>query len=174
MMDAIRHFGSGARIDEIEACYRARSVDFARFASAVTGDQDLGYDVVQEAFATAIRKRRSFQRTGLIDAWICRIVLNKARNARRTRARHRSEMVVDPALAPTALSNGGDESHPPDELLEALPDRQRIALFLRYYADMDYQAIAETMGVKTGTVAATLHAGHEALRRQIPREALNE
>jgi RNA polymerase sigma factor (sigma-70 family) len=48
-----------------------------------------------------------------------------------------------------------------------LPERQRLALFLRYYADFDYQAIAETLGVSTGTVGAMLNAAHTALRRSL-------
>jgi DNA-directed RNA polymerase specialized sigma24 family protein len=49
----------------------------------------------------------------------------------------------------------------------ALPERQRLALFLRYYADLDYEAIADALGVKAGTIAATLHAAHAALRREL-------
>ena len=75
-MDAIRYARAGAQVEEIEACYRARFGDFARLAGWIIGDQGRGYDVVQEAFATAIRKRRSFKGTGRLDAWICRIVVN--------------------------------------------------------------------------------------------------
>jgi len=37
-------------------------------------------------------------------------------------------------------------------------------LFLRYYADLDYRAIATALEIRTGTVSATLHAAHAALR----------
>jgi RNA polymerase sigma factor (sigma-70 family) len=48
-----------------------------------------------------------------------------------------------------------------------LPERQRLALFLRYYADLDYQSIAATLGVAPGTVGATLNAAHAALRNSL-------
>jgi RNA polymerase sigma factor (sigma-70 family) len=48
-----------------------------------------------------------------------------------------------------------------------LPERQRLVLFLRYYADLDYAAIADALEIKSGTVAATLHTAHAALRRQL-------
>jgi RNA polymerase sigma factor (sigma-70 family) len=51
--------------------------------------------------------------------------------------------------------------------VSALPERQRLALFLRHYADLDYEAIAFALGVRRGTVAATLHAAHESLRRTL-------
>ena len=48
-----------------------------------------------------------------------------------------------------------------------LPERQRLAVFLRYYADLDYAAIGEALGIRTGTVAATLNAAHVALRARL-------
>ena len=54
-------------------------------------------------------------------------------------------------------------------LVAALPERQRLVLFLRYYADLDYVRIAQILGVRTGTVSASLHAAHKTLRK-----ALNE
>jgi DNA-directed RNA polymerase specialized sigma24 family protein len=52
-----------------------------------------------------------------------------------------------------------------------LPERQRLAVFLRYYADLDYASIAAALGIKGGTVAAALNAAHETLRRSL-QEAL--
>ena len=52
-------------------------------------------------------------------------------------------------------------------LVAALPERQRLAIFLRYYADLDYRAIAEALGVEVGTVSATLAAAHAAVRKRL-------
>ena len=52
----------------------------------------------------------------------------------------------------------------------ALPERQRLALFLRYYADLDYAGIAEALGISRGTVSATLHAAHTTLQTQLSEE----
>ena len=52
-------------------------------------------------------------------------------------------------------------------LIASLPERQRLAVFLRYYADLDYEAIAVALGVQPGTVAATLHAAHSSLRGRL-------
>lgn len=51
--------------------------------------------------------------------------------------------------------------------IAALPERQRLAIFLRYYADLDYAAIAASLGIKAGTVAAALHAAHNTLRKTL-------
>lgn len=54
-------------------------------------------------------------------------------------------------------------------LLAELPERQREAIFLRYYADLIYAAIAELLGISADTVAATLNAAHSALRERLER-----
>jgi RNA polymerase sigma factor (sigma-70 family) len=151
----------GASLDELEALYRSRFEIFARIAASVTGDAERACDAVQEAFAVAVRKRGSFRREGPLEAWVWRIVLNAARSdMRRTTA----EVDYDDH----ALSNGRPEA---DAELRAalalLPERQRTAVFLRYYADLDYAAIGVALGIRTGTVAATLNAAHATLRTRL-------
>jgi len=59
---------------------------------------------------------------------------------------------------------------PDDEvraMINRLPERQRFALFLRYYADLDYAGVAEALEISAGTVAASLHAAHQSLRQAL-------
>jgi DNA-directed RNA polymerase specialized sigma24 family protein len=58
-----------------------------------------------------------------------------------------------------------EEPTPVAEAIARLPERQRHALFLRYYADLDYESIATALQVSSGTVGATLNAAHTSLRR---------
>ncbi len=51
----------------------------------------------------------------------------------------------------------------------ALPERQRLTVFLRYFAGLDYRAVAAALDVETGTVSATLAAAHAALRRSMQK-----
>jgi hypothetical protein len=46
----------------------------------------------------------------------------------------------------------------------ALPERQRLVLFLRYYADLDHRGIATALGIRPGTVGAALHEAHRSVR----------
>jgi RNA polymerase sigma-70 factor (ECF subfamily) len=65
------------------------------------------------------------------------------------------------------LSTNGSTTHEDARLaaaIAALPERQRLAIFLRYYADLDYAAIADALGISRGTVAATLHAARASLK----------
>jgi RNA polymerase sigma factor (sigma-70 family) len=51
--------------------------------------------------------------------------------------------------------------------LAGLPERQRLVVFLRYYADLDYRSIGAALGIRTGTVSATLNAAHRSLRQTL-------
>src|SRR5207244_9120580 len=117
-----------------------------------------------EAFARAIRGRRGFRGEGSLEAWVWRTLANVCASDRRSRA-------AADARPAEASENGFAEEWP--ELraaVAALPERQRLVLFLRHYADLSYDGIAEVLGVARGTVSATLHSAHAALR-DVLREA---
>jgi DNA-directed RNA polymerase specialized sigma24 family protein len=92
---------------------------------------------VQDAFASAVRNRKSFRGEGPLDAWLWRAVVNAARDQLRARRPPPSPVVEN--------GNAHDDS---GEV-------------------RDYAAIAVVLGVSEGTVAATIHASHRALRRRV-------
>jgi RNA polymerase sigma factor (sigma-70 family) len=151
----------GASPDELEALYRSRFEVFARVAASVTGDAERARDAVQEAFATALRKRRSFRGDGTLEAWVWRIVLNAARSDVR-----RSTPAVE-FEEPRAANGQPERDAELRVALARLPERQRTAVFLRHYADLDYAAIADALGIQRGTVAATLNSAHTTLRSRL-------
>jgi RNA polymerase sigma-70 factor, ECF subfamily len=146
-------------LEDIEALYRSRFDVFVRVAASVTGDSERARDAVQEAFAAAVSKRRSFRSEGPLEAWVWRIVLNAARSDKR-------RVISAPAYDEPIAANGhAEEDAELRAALALLPERQRLAVFLRYYADLDYAAIGEALGIRTGTVAATLNAAHDPAHR---------
>lgn len=153
---------SQRRLDELERLYRGRWAAFARVAISITGSVDVGRDAVQEGFARAIEQRDRFRGDCPLEAWVWRIVVNAAKTAGRRAAREKSE----PPVVPDHASRNGHRSPSEVELwVRRLPERQRLAVFLRYWADLDYRSIAEVLEVEVGTVSATLSAAHEGLRR---------
>src|SRR5438132_9202988 len=94
---------ASAGLDEIEHVYRTRLADFVRVARAITGDAETARDAVQEAFATAVRKRRSYRGDGSVAAWLWRAVVNKARDSVRTRS-----APVEPAAAANGHATEAD------------------------------------------------------------------
>jgi RNA polymerase sigma-70 factor, ECF subfamily len=155
--------GSQRRLAELEGLYRRRWAAFARVAISIAGSVELGTEAVQEGFARAIEQRAEFRGECPLEAWVWRIVVNTARTAGTRASREEAGTVVGAEEAP---SNG----HRPSEValwVRNLPERQREAVFLRYWADLDYRAIAEVLEVEVGTVSATLSAAHQKLRRSV-------
>jgi RNA polymerase sigma-70 factor, ECF subfamily len=152
--------GNGASLAELRDLYETKLADFRRVAAAIVGNRDVADDVVQEAFVRAVRARGSYARDGVLDAWVWRIVVNAARDAR---ARGRGFDVDEPHA--TAADETAERRAWVRAAVEQLPERQRLILFLRYYADLDYRSIAETLSISDGTVAATLTAARARLRQ---------
>lgn len=151
----------GLRRHEIADLYERRYIGFRNALATVTGSHESATDVVQEAFAEALRQRRRFRGEGAPEAWVWSIAIRIAlgERARRTREPPRSEFghlevdfpepVEDPVVA---------------DALRALPPRCRLIAFLHYYADFSYEQIAEICDVRPGTVGATLAQAREAVR----------
>src|ERR1700751_1402435 len=123
-----------ATAETIEATYRARAHEFLRVATAIAGSREGGRDAVQEALARAFARRSTFRGSGTVEAWLWKAVVNSARNVR-TRSPHVAEDAVTELAAGDALD---ERRAAVRDAVAALPERQREALFLRYYADLDY------------------------------------
>jgi RNA polymerase sigma-70 factor, ECF subfamily len=146
-----------ARLAALETLYRRRFPVFLRVAIAVLRDEDRARDAVQDGFASAIRDRTRFRGEGPLEAWVWRMVVNAALRMKRPER---------PVPGEHAL-NGSAPEVDVRSPIAALPERQRLVLFLRYYADLDYRAIAEVLAISPGTVGATLHAAHATLRQKL-------
>jgi RNA polymerase sigma-70 factor (ECF subfamily) len=152
-----------ATVETLSVLYDAGYHRFVRVAEAITGSAEDAHDAVQEGFANALRQLDRYEGRGSLQGWVWRCVINAARMSRR-RA-HRAATAADPG---ELIDLAADRSEQPDRLLPQLvrlPERQRLVLFLRYFADLSYEAIADALQISPGTVAATLNAAHRSLRR---------
>jgi RNA polymerase sigma-70 factor, ECF subfamily len=156
-----------ADIADLEALYRERYGVFLRVATAVAGEAARGADAVQDGFARAIASRGAFRGDGPLEAWVWRIVVNAAR-ATRLQARWEDSSADIAELPGAAWDTRADaDPHGVHARLAALPERARLVVFLRYFADLDYRSIATALEIEVGTVSATLHAAHATLRRSL-------
>jgi len=142
----------------IEHAYRDGYRRFLSLALGMLGDVDRARDAVQEAFAHALRSRGDLQNAESLNAWVWRIVVNVCRVEKR-----HPLTGLDERYEFEANGHPGDWSEV-RTVIAALPERQRLVLFLRHYADLDYETIAQVMGTERGTVAATLHVAHQKVR----------
>lgn len=138
--------------------YREQFGRFYRVAFAVLRDEGLAWDAVQEGFAGAIRGRAGFRGEAPLEAWLWRAVVNAALGMSKRR--------VELPLADAPDAAAAAVVRDPVDLSE-LSERQRLIVFLRYYADLEERTIGAALGIARGTVSATLHAALTALRRDL-------
>lgn len=151
----------GATIASIEAAYRDGYDRFLRAAAAILENRVQAPDAVQDAFAQAVRVRHSYRGDAPLEGWLWRIVLNAALAIRRSTL---ADLPLDEAAPIEAGADLTDADREIRKWVAALPERQRLAVFLRYFADLDYRSIAEALQIEIGTVSATLAAAHASLR----------
>jgi len=156
----------GARVRDLEEVYRLHYPQFLRVATAIGGSEDAGHEAVQDGFADVLRYRRSFRGEGPLEAWVWRAVVNAAHRA----GSKRLQLETFPEVELAGNGEPSDARHI-RPWLAALPERQRSAVFLRYYADLDYRTIASVLEIEVGTVSATLSTALTSLRRSLDKAA---
>ena len=146
----------GGLDSDLEDLYRRRHEAFQVMFASVTGGVESARDVVQEAFAQALRDQEGFRGEGSLEGWVWRIAFRVAIGSKGSR-----ELAVD-ELPEVAFV---DERNDPTLSLavRGLPPQRRMAIFLRYYADLPYAEIGDVLGIAEGTVAATLAQAHRQL-----------
>jgi RNA polymerase sigma-70 factor (ECF subfamily) len=142
-------------MEPLEQLYRDRYVGFRNALAPIAGSRDAARDAVQEAFAVALRERRTLRRRESLAPWVWRIAYRLAlRERTRTRDSELPEdvSILDPERDPALAA-----------AIRSLAPRRRVVVFLRYFADFTYAEIAEALELSEGTVAATLAQARAAL-----------
>jgi RNA polymerase sigma-70 factor, ECF subfamily len=146
--------GSASGVGSVEDVYRAHGDRLWRAVLAFSRDPELASDAVAEAFAQALA-RESAIRSPL--PWIWRAAFRIAAGS--LKGRHLPLQTVPEGSYALAESD--------DQLLDALarlPERQRAALVLRYYADLPIREIAAVLGTNAPLVRVELMRGRRRLR----------
>lgn len=144
---------SAIPIDDLFRLHRSR---LARLAFLLTGSAEIADELAQEAFA------RLWPRIAEIRdpaAYLTTTVANLARGHLRRVAVERRYAPVPPG---TALPSDVDEVW---TQLWVLSERQRSALVLRFYADLDVAGVADAMGCRLGTAKSLIHRGLAHLKK---------
>ena len=127
------------------------------------GDASEVEDAAQDAFAKAMTRWRSVARMDRPATWVYVVALRELR--RRNRRRDEPTGVIDDSGAelpdPAASVVTGAVV---ERAVRALPARQRLAVVLRFHADLTVPEIARAMGCSDGTVKSTLHTALARLR----------
>lgn len=139
--------------------YRAEHQNMVRLAFLLTGGDAAAEELVHDAFLSVHRRWATIDNPG---GYLRMSVVNACRS-------HQRRVAVRERLLPRPPAAVVDT---PDEVSDAiarLPERQRAAVVLRYYADLPEAEIADLLGCRVSAVKSLLHRALGTLREVIER-----
>src|ERR1700753_613823 len=157
-----------------EEVVREHSARVYRLAYRLTGNSHDAEDLTQEVFVRVFRSLDSYI-PGTFEGWLHRITTNLFLDMARRRQRIRFEGLADE----TESRLGGSEPTPAEAFddrhldgdihaaLNALAPEARPAVILCDIEGLSYEEIADTLGVKLGTVRSRIHRGRAQLRQAL-------
>jgi RNA polymerase sigma factor (sigma-70 family) len=151
---------------EVHALFEARWRTVVRLAGLLGADD--AEDVVAESFARLYMHRSAVRSVEAGAAYLNRTVVNLVRDRQRRRElATRKQFLTHPSMA-----NG---NAPVDskivEVVNTLPLRQREAVVLRYWLDMNERDMAAAMGITVGSVKTHLSRALNALRPILEKDS---
>jgi RNA polymerase sigma-70 factor (ECF subfamily) len=140
-------------------------------------------DLAQEVFLRVYRSRQSYEASAKFTTWLYRIATNLAVNHARDTRHERPEVTVSldvPDEETGTTLDVADSTVTAEESLvrrertfairakvEALPERQKLAVIMHKYQQMDYKQIAEVLKLSESATKSLLFRAYQTLREQL-------
>ncbi len=147
-----------------------------RTAYLIMGRRETAEDILQEVFTSAWRSRQTYDpNKGKLTTWLHRITLNEC-SRKKYRKTSTTISLEEKGIDPPEMRY---QSQPEEILinkleyerllraLDALDIKHRSVLVLRYFNDLSYQEIAETLEISLGTVKSRLHQSLRYLKERM-------
>ena len=133
-------------------------------------------EIVQDAFVRAFLALDSFQKKSNFYTWLYRIALNSSRSDFRRNQKMRpfesigqnfDQLTMDQQILPSDSVERDEERKHVREAMQRLDESYRTILILREFEGFDYQAIADVLDIKVGTVRSRLSRARQQLRDEL-------
>jgi len=170
--------GDEASFDLLLQRYRRPLVNFLH---RMVRDVATAEDLAQEVFLRVYRARTQYSPSARFTTWLFRIATNLALNSVRDNRYHQMEVSLDGPLedneAPMEIP--AREMRIDDHMVErdksqfirraiaSLPEKQRAAVLLHKYEEMDYSDIARILDCSESALKSLLFRAYETLRVQL-------
>jgi RNA polymerase sigma-70 factor (ECF subfamily) len=172
--------GDQAAFDFLVQKYRRPLVSFMyRMARNTAAAEDLA----QEVFLRVYRSRQTYEASAKFTTWLYRIATNLAVNHARDTRKERPEVTVsldEPDVETGTTMDVADSTVSVEEAMvrrermlairrrvEALPERQRLAVIMHKYQQMDYKQIADVLKLSESATKSLLFRAYQTLREQL-------
>jgi RNA polymerase sigma-70 factor, ECF subfamily len=151
------------------------------FLYRMVKDQAAAEDLAQEVFLRVYRARKEYSPSAKFTTWLFRIATNLALNAIRDGRYRQMQISIDTPRDEDeqVIEVAAQEARADDRLIErernqmirgailALPEKQRAAVILHKYQEMDYAQIGKILGCSESALKSLLFRAYETLRVQL-------
>lgn len=135
-------------------------------AYGILQNREEAEDIVQESLVKAWKARWRVRDPERFPAWLATIARHKAHDVfRKRRTIPLSEQLTE-SIAPEVTNTSGLDNRL-HSALAALPELHRAALTLRYFEEMDYRTIENTLGLTNGALRGILGRALASMRKQL-------
>lgn len=168
LVDAARA-GDRAAMEALLEKYR-REVFF--LCLKMVGQEEDAEELAQQTFLNAFRAVGRFRGGAAFRTWLYQIAINLCRS-HRTRRRPVAELREDAPADDAAHASPLEKTLRDERAREAaaglklLPDKQKAAVILRIFNELEYEEIGEIIGCSAGTAKVNFHYGIENLRKRM-------
>jgi len=156
--------------------FRAYRLDVRRLCRRLLGDEVAAEDAVGEAFLRAQERLASYDESRPFRSWLLGIAAHHCIDLLRRRSAEKrifEDRGVDPAEfadrgpSPLRAIMRAEERAAVLTAIDALPPKYRLPLVLRHFAELDYEAIGELLGVSRNQVGTLLFRAKRRLRADL-------
>ena len=173
--------GDGASYALLLTKYRAPVI---HFLYRMVQDQAVSEELAQEVFLRVYRSRETYEPTAKFTTWLYRIATHLALNWLRDQKNERSQQRLDETSDDAPAREVADRSPSVEQRLlhqvnvkevrqavAALPDKQRAAVLMHKYDEMEYSQIAKVLSCSESAVKSLLFRAYETLRVRLAHMA---
>jgi RNA polymerase sigma-70 factor (sigma-E family) len=158
------------RTGGLEELYVRNAPAALRLAYFLTGDRDQAEDLVQEAFVRVAGRFLHFRVPDNLPGYLRRTIVNLFTSQLRRRRLERKwlhrQASEDTSRWPTDPATRDDLW----SALELLPERQRVAIVLRYYEDLSEREAADVLGCSMGALNQLVVRAMSTLREHVRKD----
>lgn len=167
--------GDTAGFELLLARYRGPIVGYL---ARMVEDRAVAEELAQEVFLRVYRNRDGYEPSAKFTTWLYRIATNLALNSIRDRRRERFHRSLDeaPEEGAAPVQAVDQRANREQELLKearleavrsaigTLPEKQRAAVLMHKYQELDYEQIGQALGLSVSAVKSLLFRAYETLR----------
>jgi RNA polymerase sigma-70 factor (sigma-E family) len=158
--------GEPALALDFATAYERHYDEALRWATAIAQNPDAAADIVQEAFVRIFSRLRPLRDPSAFPGYLRRTIVNTATSRWRSESRDRLRAERNEQLA-TPMAPECDADPRLLAAVERLPQRQRLAIILRYWLDWSERDIAAALGCRPGTVKSLTSRALTTLRTEL-------